>query len=63
MPVDIGANTVVDGQLQLHSFEIRLLSIKASPVGASSALNIGTHAHGRRLGRGGVNLAGRPRLC
>lgn len=40
--VDIGADTVVDGQLQLHSFENRLLSIKASPVGASSALNIGT---------------------
>jgi len=57
--VDIGANTVVDGQLQLHSFENRLLSIKASTVGAGSALNAGTTLMGgAELGEGTTLAAG-----
>ena len=57
--VDIGANTVVDGQLQLHSFENRLLSIKASTVGAGSALNAGTTLMGgAALGEGTTLAAG-----
>ena len=57
--VDIDANSVVDGQLQLHSFENRLLSIKASTVGAGSALNAGTTLMGgAELGEGTTLAAG-----
>ncbi len=57
--VDIGANTVVDGQLQLHSFENRLLSIKVSSVGAGCALNAGTTLMGgAALGEGTTLAAG-----
>jgi len=39
--VDIGENSVVEGMLQLHSFENGLLKVRASSLGDHSTLSIG----------------------
>ena len=50
--VYIGENCVMEGQLQLHSFEHRLLSVRETHIGSGSAVNVGATL------LGGVTLAG-----
>jgi len=40
--VDIGNNCVINGQMQLHSFEDRVLSVSRTTIGDGSAINHGT---------------------
>ena len=44
--VDIGDNCVIQGQLQLHSFEHRLLSVKQTVIKSRSAINFGATVMG-----------------
>ena len=44
--VDIGNDCVVQGQLQLHSFEHRLLSVKQTVIKSKSAINFGATVMG-----------------
>jgi carbonic anhydrase/acetyltransferase-like protein (isoleucine patch superfamily) len=47
--VDIGDNCVVQGQLQLHSFEHRLLTVKQTSIKSNSAINFGATVMGGAL--------------
>jgi hypothetical protein len=48
--VDIGSDCIVNSQLQLHSFEERLLTVKRSKIGAGTVINCGS------MLMGGANL-------
>ena len=49
--LNIGENCVMEGQLQLHSFEHRLLSVRETHIASGSAVNVGATL------MGGVSLA------
>lgn len=44
--VDIGDDCIIQGQLQLHSFEHRLLTIKATSIKPNTAINFGATVMG-----------------
>ena len=44
--VDIGDDCIVNGQMQLHSFEERVLTVSRTTIGAGSVINHGTMVMG-----------------
>ena len=54
--VDIGSDCIVNGQLQLHSFEERLLTVKRSKIGTGTVINCGSMLMGGANLEAGVNV-------
>ena len=56
--VDIGDNCVVQGQLQLHSFEHRLLTVRRTRIDADCCINMGATIMGGATLAAGTTVSG-----
>jgi non-ribosomal peptide synthetase-like protein len=54
--VDIGDDCVINGQMQLHSFEDRVLTVSRTTIGSGSAINHGTMLMGGAHLEAGVTV-------
>ena len=54
--VDIGDDCVINGQMQLHSFEDRILTVARSTIGSGTAINHGTMLMGGATLEPGVTV-------